>query len=317
MSRENIQQLMQEFERAKVSDEGEDCWSARSLSALLGYKDWDNFQRVIRKARESCINAGGDPDIHFREATEIVMAGIASRRIVDYRLTRWGAYLAAMNGDVKKERISFAQVYFVARTQQAEIIEQKMLLHDRVAARRELAMSEADFSQAMHEIGLTGDQMGRVRSKGDRALFGGKSTEDMKRQYGMVDKKGNVKKDPLGNVLPTVVQRGKAFAAELTKQKIKGGARGELRIARHHEDHNMDVRGVMSKAGIIPEDLPPDVDTRVLERQMKKEEEEALRAAGARRQLSMKPPTTSPGVTGKENASGFDPGQQMSLPLDE
>lgn len=290
MSRESIQQLMQEFEQNMVIDQGQECWSARTLCDLLSYKDWDKFQNVINKAKEACINAGGDPDMHFRHAAEIVMAGFGSKYKNDYQLSRWAAYLTAMNGDPRKERIAFAQVYFVARTQQAEVIEQKMLLHDRVAARRELAMSEADFSQAMHEIGLTGPEMAIVRSTGDRALFGGKSTEDMKRKYGMVDKKGGISKTPLGNRLPSVVQRGKAFAAELTKEKIKAGVRGQRYVARHHETHSLDVRAVMTKSGITPEDLPPEEDTQKLERQIKKDEQEALKAAGARRQLSMKAP---------------------------
>lgn len=70
---------MMEFERAKVIDQGQECWSARTLCDLLGYKDWDDFIKVINRARESCINTGGDQYMHFREATEIVMAGFSSK----------------------------------------------------------------------------------------------------------------------------------------------------------------------------------------------------------------------------------------------
>lgn len=313
MSIENIQQLMTEFERAMVIDQGEECWSARTLMDLLGYKDWDKFQNVINKAKEACANGGGDQHIHFRQAAEIVMAGFSNKYKGDYRLTRWGAYLIAMNGSPSKERIAFAQVYFVARTQQAEIIEQKMLLHDRVAARKELAMSEADFSKAMHEIGLTGMEMGIIRSKGDKALLG-RTTEEMKIQYGMVDKKGKPVKGPLANRLPAVIQRGKAFAAELTKERIKGGARGEKKVSRYHETHNFDVRAVMLKSGTKPEDMPPEEDTDKLERQLKKEELKALQAVGAKRQLSMKPPKPIP--VAEEPAKKADNGDQPLLPFD-
>jgi len=314
MSRESIQQLMAEFEGAKLIDQGEECWSARELASLLGYRDWDSFQNVIRKAIDACVNAGGERDRHFQEGTPIGEAGSFGRGPADFRLTRWGAYLVAMNGDPRKERIAFAQVYFVARTQQAEVIEQKLLLHDRVAARRELAMSEADFSKAMAEIGLSGDQMGRIRTSGDRVLFGGRSTEDMKREYGMVDMKGRVVKSALADRLPTFVQRGKAFAASLTKQKIHDGARGEMRITKHHNEHNAGVREVMVEAGYIPENLAPEEDTKKLERSLERERNEALKAVGARKQLSMQAPKSA---VADSDIPSSDGGQQLALPFED
>lgn len=294
MSIENIQALMAEFEAAKLNDAGEECWSARTLCTLLGYRDWDNFQNAIKRAVEVCINGGGDPHNDFRDATEIVMSGFSNKHKTDYRLTRWGAYLVAMNGDIRKERISFAQNYFVARTQQAEVIEQRLMLHDRIAARRELAMSEADFSKAMMEVAkLSGPEMGMVRSAGDKALFG-KTTEEMKIHYGMVDKAGKPARDPLADRAPTVIQRGKAFGAELTKEKINRGLRAARPIAKAHEGHNSDIRQAMLNAGIVPESLPAEEDTKILARRIEREKKEVQKALGAKKQLSQKAPAPMP-----------------------
>lgn len=313
MSTDSIRELMSEFESAKLMDGGEECWSARTLAELLGYKDFDKFKDVIRKAKDSCINAGGDPDMHFREAAEIVMAGFSSKQKMDYRLTRWGAYLIAMNGNPSKERVAFAQVYFVARTQQAEVIEQRLVLHDRVVARRELAMSETDFSKAMMEVAkLTGLEVGLVRSRGDKALLG-KTTDEMKIQYGMLDKKGKPSSAPLGDRLPTMVQRGKAFAAEMTKEKINRGLRAARPITKAHEEHNARVRQAMLDSDIVPESLPPEEDTKKLERLMLKEQKEAQKAIGSKRQLAMQPPSPAPPhLDTPHSLSGDTP-----LPFDE
>lgn len=313
MSSENVQALMAEFEAAKLNDAGDECWSARALGKLLGYKDWDNFHKVVKKGIEACKNAGGDPHSHFREATEIVMAGISHKNVDDFQLTRWGAYLVAMNGDYRKERVAFAQVYFVARTQQAELIEQRLLLGDRVMARRELAMSEADFSKAMMDVaGLTPPEVAAVRAQGDKALFG-KTTEEMKVQYGMVDKQGKPSKSALADRAPTVVQRGKAFAAELTKQKIHRGLRAVRPIAKAHEGHNADVRRAMLNADIIPEALPPEEDTKALERQIEREKKEAQKTLGAKRQLSQKAPAALP----PEPSAPEEGGRMTPLPFGE
>lgn len=290
MSLEQVQNMMLEFEAAMQLDRGEECWSARRLADLLGYKDWSSFENAIGRAKEACSRAGGDVEHHFEDTLEPHILGATQKPKSDVRLTRWGAYLVAMNGDVKKERIAFAQVYFIARTQQAEVIEERLALHDRVAARRELMMSEAEFSKAMiKDANLTGADVAIVRSAGDKALFG-KTTEEMKTQYGMVDKYGKVTSQPLGDRAPTIILRGKAFAAELTKERIHRGLRSVRPIAKAHEGHNADVRKAMENAGVLPENLPPELDTKDLERTIKQEEKEAMKVLKAKRQLSMKPP---------------------------
>jgi DNA-damage-inducible protein D len=49
-----------------------ECWSARDLQVLLGYSKWENFEKVINKAKEACRNAGGEVQDHFPDVRKVV-----------------------------------------------------------------------------------------------------------------------------------------------------------------------------------------------------------------------------------------------------
>ena len=84
---------------------------------LLGYERWENFDKAIGRAVESCRTSGIEVSDHFREVTKMVRLGSGSQRdIKDYMLTRYACYLIAQNGDPKKEEIAFAQSYFAVQT---------------------------------------------------------------------------------------------------------------------------------------------------------------------------------------------------------
>ena len=123
MKSEEIKILFILFEEAATEFEGVECWSARELQKLLGYTKWENFQKVIDKAKESCKNAGDEIIYHFPEVRKVIEAGKgAKHEILDILLTRYACYLIAQNGDSSKEPIAFAQNYFAVQTRRAEII---------------------------------------------------------------------------------------------------------------------------------------------------------------------------------------------------
>lgn len=95
---------------------GEDRWSARWLMEQMGYPRWEDFERVIERAKIAAHNQGFNVQILFR----VNPKKTGGRPQTDYLVTRFAAYLIAMNGDPRKVEVSAAQEYFVVKTREAE-----------------------------------------------------------------------------------------------------------------------------------------------------------------------------------------------------
>ena len=249
------------------SGESVEVWYARELQTLLGYARWENFVVAINRAIDSCKTQGVSIDDHFREVTKMVSLGSGAQRPVqDFMLTRYACYLIAQNGDPKKEEIAFAQSYFAGQTRRAEIIEERLSLLSRLDTRERLRASEKQLSQNIYERGVDDKGFGRIRSKGDAALFGGKTTEQMKVRLG-------VKSGALADHLPTLTIAAKNLATEMTNYNVEQkDLMGEAPITGEHIQNNLSVRDMLGKRGIQPENLPPAEDIKKVERRVAKEE---------------------------------------------
>ena len=249
------------------SGESVEVWYARELQTLLGYARWENFVVAINRAIDSCKTQGVSIDDHFREVTKMVSLGSGAQRPVqDFMLTRYACYLIAQNGDPKKEEIAFAQSYFAVQTRRAEIIEERLSLLSRLDTRERLRASEKQLSQNIYERGVDDKGFGRIRSKGDAALFGGKTTEQMKVRLG-------VKSGALADHLPTLTIAAKNLANEMTNYNVEQkDLMGEAPITGEHIQNNLSVRDMLGKRGIQPENLPPAEDIKKVERRVAKEE---------------------------------------------
>ena len=260
MKKEIISHLRTLFEDCAHEIDGLEVWFARDLQNLLVYSDWRNFLNVIEKAKLSCSQSGELIQDHFVGVTKKVKIGSdAMRSVDDIMLTRYACYLIAQNGDPQKEKIAFAQSYFAVQTRKQEIIEERIALVERLSARRKLVASETEFSKLIYERGV--DEMGfsRIRSKGDQALFGGITTSAMKKMLNVSQKR------PLADFLPTITITAKNLATEITNFNVqRDDLQGESLITNEHVRNNSDVRNLLSKSGIKPEELSAEQDIKKL-----------------------------------------------------
>ena len=269
MKKEIIVKLKTEFETAAFEEQGVEYWSARELQTLLGYTDWRNFLGVIEKAKESCKNSKIDPNYHFVDVNKMIkLPKNATREVDDIILTRYASYLIAQNGDPRKEQIAFAQSYFALQTRKQELIEERIELIERVAARTKLIATETELSKIIYERGVDSEGFCKIRSRGDSALFGGFSTLQMKKKLNMPEKR------PLADFLPTIIIKAKDLATEITNFNIKkNDLFGEHPITEEHIKNNKDVRELLAKSNIKPEELPPEEDIKKLQRKVKSADE--------------------------------------------
>lgn len=268
MEKEIVTKLKKTFEDYAQNADRVEFWFARDLQSLLDYDEWRNFLKVIDKAKIACENSGQNVADHFVDANKTIpMPKGASKEIEDLMLTRYACYLIAQNGDPRKEQIAFAQSYFAVQTRKQELIEERIALIERMNARQKLVASETELSKLIYERGVDDEGFARIRSKGDESLFGGNSTIAMKNKLSIPQNK------PLADFLPTVTITAKNLATEITNFNVKkDNLHGEHPITKEHVRNNSDVRKLLVKRGIKPEELPPEEDIRQLERKIKVDE---------------------------------------------
>ncbi|HET7819469.1 MAG TPA: DNA damage-inducible protein D [Bacteroidia bacterium] len=279
MKKELIKDLFEKFERACYLFNELECWSARDLQEIFNYSDWRNFLKVVDKAKEACKNSEEEIADHFVDVNKMVDVGSgAQREINDIALTRYACYLIAQNGDSAKSEVAFAQTYFAVQTRRQEIIEQRLLDVARLTAREKLSKSEKKLSGIIYERGVDEKGFAIIRSQGDKALFGGFTTQDMKHKLQVSTTR------PLADFLPTLTIKAKDFATELTSHNVtEKDLKGQKSISKEHIDNNIAVRKMLLERGVKPETLPPAEDVGKVKRKLEGDEKKMLKEAKKRK----------------------------------
>jgi DNA-damage-inducible protein D len=267
MKKTQSNQLFEKLESIRKEIENVEYWSARDLQELFSYKEWRNFEKIIKKAVISVENTSESVHLHFVELNKTLeMPNNATKIIKDYALTRYACYLIAQNGDPSKEEIAFAQGYFALKTRKQELIEKRVAEAERVREREKLSLSEKVLSQFAFERGVDSEGFAFIRAKGDEAFFGGNNTQAMKEKLAVA--KGR----PLADYLPTVTIWGKGLATGITNHNMQTkNLEGTNQIAEEHITNNDAVRQLLISRGIVPEELPAAEDVKKVKRRLNSE----------------------------------------------
>jgi DNA-damage-inducible protein D len=286
-----VHKLLSELEELvhRDSSTGTEFWLARDLQSVLAYARWSTFTRVIDRAIAACGIGGSDPNDHFLPIAKLVESNNAEatssdtvirkgRDVSDYALSRYACYLIAQNANSAKNEVAFAQSYFALQTRRQELMEERLADMERLDARRKLSQSEKILSGLIYEHVEDERGFSRIRIKGDQALLGGVSTRQMKRRLQIP--KGRA----LADFLPTITIRAKDFASEITNFSIKRDyLHTEAQITREHIKNNRDVRRLLLRRLIEPENLPGAEDVKKVERRV---ESDARQLSGGAKVLA-------------------------------
>lgn len=269
MDNELIIKTEKTFEDIKHIDEsGNEYWYARELMVALGYSHWDNFYNAISKAILSCNTSKASVDAHFREVSKMVKAGVASKPVKDYILTRYACYLIAQNGDETKKEIALAQAYFAVQTRKQEVFEEtykKLSENQKRLFNRNLSKAKnLDLADAAQKAGVT--NYGRFHNAGYKGMYG-KTASEIKKHKGLSNKASlldNMGSEELGANIFRITQT----EARLKNDSVKD----ETSACNTHYQVGETVRNaIISIGGTLPEDLPvPEKSIKQIEKEQKK-----------------------------------------------
>ena len=244
------------FEDIKHIDEnGVEFWYARELMPILQYSNWQNFEKIINKAKISCKNSDISVLDHFTDINKMVQIGSgAYRKQSDYKLTRYACYLIAQNGDSRKKIIALAQTYFAVQTRKQEISEKEysMLTEDekRFYQRNLTRKGNYSLNQAAKNAGVK--NFDRFHNAGYKGLYNGETADDIAKRKGL-----RYREDILDNMGSDELIAN-LFRISQTEQKLrKDNISGEKEANKTHYNIGKNIREVIEKnGGTMPEDLP-------------------------------------------------------------
>ena len=258
------------FEDIKHIDEnGIEFWYARELMPILQYSKWQNFEKIINKAKRSCENSNINVLDHFTDINKMVQIGSgAERKQQDYELTRYACYLIAQNGDSRKKVIALAQTYFAVQTRKQELseAEYRLLSEDdkRFYQRNLTRKGNYSLNQAAKKAGVK--NFDKFHNSGYKGLYNGETADDIAKRIGL-----RYREDILDNMgseeLAANLFRITQTESRLKKDKIDTEKKANK---THYEVAKKVRKAIADIGGTMPEDLPtPKKSLKQLEKENK------------------------------------------------
>ncbi len=258
---EITQPRVSSFELIKRTNEhGQECWSARQLAKALEYSDYRNFQAVIEKAKEACVNSGQEPSNHFVDITEMVAIGSGAQRpIEDVLLSRYACYLIVQNADPAKKIVALGQTYFAVQTRMQELTQldeyNRLATEDerRLFLRNELKEHNKQLVDAAKDAGVeTSLDYAIFQNHGYMGLYGGMGAKEI-HAY-----KGLNKNQKILDHMGSAELAANLFRATQTEEKLRRDQiRGKDKANQTHFEVGQKVRkAIKDIGGAMPEELP-------------------------------------------------------------
>lgn len=273
------------FDALRHEEKGREYWLARELSKILGYSLWQNFEKVIAKAKIACKFNGVEVDDQFIETNKLIRHGKGGQRpIRDVQLSRYACYLIVLSGDSGKPIVAHAKSYFAVQTRRQEVADADtfaQLSEDekRLIYRAQLSLYNRKLAQTAHSAGVvTSDDHAAFADAGYRGLYGGLTENDIHALKQLAPKEEISNWMGSEELADNIFRAAQADAA-LKREKIKGKERAN----QTHFTVGQKVRDfiINELGGTPPEALPTPAKSL---QQLEREEQNRLQHRG---QLSL------------------------------
>ena len=262
----DISLILKQLDDAKrTAQSGTEYWRARDIQPILGYQDWRHFESVIGKAKMACDSTGYDSRHHFVETDKKVSIGSgATRKMMDYFLSRYACYLIAMNGEPQKPEIGAAQTYFTVQTRRQEIEDKLTYEKKRLSLRQRVKDANRHLAGAAKDAGVT--NFPEFQDWGYRGLYDLRTHEIRRKKN--IPEKHNIM-DYAGRLeLAANEFRITQTEDRLKRQKLSG----QDVASRAHHAVGKEVRAAIIRVGgVMPEELPIEEPINKVQARLKKQ----------------------------------------------
>ena len=260
-----IQIVQKTFEDIKLEDETWfEFWSARDLMKSLGYKKWERFSLVIKKAKLNCKNSWWKINDNFIDEKEFFQeAGKTPkwwRPRENYYLTRYACYLVALSWDSRLLEVSLAKTYFASQTRKLEITEQEIEENKRLVAREKFRKSEREIEETIYNRWIKLPfEFATFKNKWIQALYW-ISVKKLK------EKRGIPKKRALADFDSEVELKAKDFVYAITDHNIKKeNIIWKWNLETELIENSKTTRNALLERKIVPEELEVQEDLKKIE----------------------------------------------------